>query len=99
MPIVGAETVVDVKDVVALFVVVSIIVGRLAWLCENASGIEREFIAKVWVDEMVGSRQMGRQSLQGLNVWRKRSQHTRNIGFDGRVDTERKQSGLEKNSR
>jgi hypothetical protein len=66
VPFIRAETIVDIEDIIALLVIVAVVVGRLARLGEDTSGIERQLISKTGVDEVVGGRQVRCQCLQRL---------------------------------
>lgn len=58
-----AQDVVDVKNIVAVFVVVAIVLDALARFSENSAGITRCLVFKTRVADSVRRRQMSRQSL------------------------------------
>jgi len=60
----GAQNVIDIQNVVAVFVVVTIILDSLARLCEYSPWIPRRFILESGVTNTVCRRKMGCQRLQ-----------------------------------
>ena len=46
---VRAKPVVDVEDIVVIFVVVAVVVRGFARLCQHAAGVERRFVLELWV--------------------------------------------------
>lgn len=45
----GAEDVVYIENVIAVFIVEAIILCALAWLREHSAGIARRLIFEVWI--------------------------------------------------
>lgn len=63
-----AQPVVDIKDVIVILVVVSVVVDGLAGLGENPSGIVRRFISELGVADMIGLDDVGGELPQGLDA-------------------------------
>ena len=61
-----SQYIIDVEDIITIFIVITIILDTLAWLGENSAGIPRRFIFETWVANPVRRRQMCCQSLQRL---------------------------------
>ena len=62
----GAKYVVNIENVVAVLIVVSVVLGRLAGFGEDPAGIPRRFILEAGIADSVGRREVYSQSLQGL---------------------------------
>ena len=43
------KPVVDVEDIVVIFVVIAVVVCGFARLCQHAAGVERRFVLELWV--------------------------------------------------
>ena len=63
----GAEPVVDVENVIALFVVPALVLHGLARLGEHTSRVEAELVEKGRIDEVVGVMQVRRQRFEWTN--------------------------------
>ena len=54
----GAEDVVYVKDVIAIFIIIPIVLDTLTRLCEHAARVARGLVLECWVADAVGGRKM-----------------------------------------
>ena len=66
MPLVRAQPIVDVEDVVVIFVVETFVVGRLAGLGEDPSRIVRGFVSELRIANMIRLEDVGRKLPEGL---------------------------------
>jgi hypothetical protein len=60
------EPVVNVENVVIVLVVISVVVGGLARLCEYAAGVVGRLVSELGVADVVRIEQVSRQLPQGL---------------------------------
>ena len=57
--IVCAEPVIDIEDVVIVFVIVSVVVRRLARFCQHSPWVVCGFISELWVANVVCIHKVG----------------------------------------
>jgi hypothetical protein len=62
-----SENVVHVKNIVAVFVIVSVILSALAGFCKNSARVARRLIFEAWVANTISSRQLDSESLKGAD--------------------------------
>ncbi len=63
-----AKNVIHIEDVVAILIVVSVILGRLARLRQDPARVPRRLVFETRIADSVGCREVYRQSLQGLGT-------------------------------
>jgi hypothetical protein len=61
-----SKDIVDIEDIVAIFVVIPIILDSLAWLCQHTSGVPRGLVVKSGVADSIGGGKVGCQRLKRL---------------------------------
>jgi hypothetical protein len=64
----GAQNVIHVEDIIAILVIVAIVFGALARLCEDSAGVPRRLVLEARVADAICGRQMHRQSLERLYI-------------------------------
>lgn len=64
----GAQNVIHVEDIIAVFIVVAIVLGALAGLCQDSARVPRRLVLEARVTDAICGRQMGRQSLERLTI-------------------------------
>jgi hypothetical protein len=62
-----SENIVHVKDIVTVFVIVSIILSARAGFRKNSARVARRLIFKAWVANTIGSRQLDSEGLKGAD--------------------------------
>lgn len=62
----GAQNIVHIEDIVAVFVVVAVVLDTLARLGKNPAWVARRLIFEIGVAYPVGCREMDRERLKGL---------------------------------
>src|SRR6185437_15022363 len=60
------KDVVDIENIVAIFIVEAVIFDALAGLCKNSAGVPRGFVLEAGVADSVRGREVNSQSLEGL---------------------------------
>lgn len=63
-----AQDVIHVEDIIAVLVVVAIVLGALAGLCQDSARVPRRLVLEARVADAICGRQMGRQSLERLMI-------------------------------
>ena len=66
MPVISAQPVVDIEDIVVILVVVAVVVGRFTRLCEDAPWVVCGFISELGITNMVRVHDVGCQLPYGL---------------------------------
>lgn len=51
--IIGAQPVIDVEDVVVVFVIVSVVVRRFAGFCQHSPWVVRRFVSELRIADMI----------------------------------------------
>jgi hypothetical protein len=64
----GAQNVIHVEDIIAVLVVIAIVFGALAGLCQDSARVPRRLVLEARVADAICGRQMGRQSLERLVI-------------------------------
>ena len=59
-----SQYVIDIKNVVTVFIVKSIVLDPFAWLCEDASWISRRLVLELGIANTVGGGKLRRQCLK-----------------------------------
>ncbi len=62
-----AKNVVDVKDIVAILIIVAIVLHSLARLGQDTTGVARRLVLEAWVANSVGSGEVDGEGLEGLS--------------------------------
>ena len=62
------QPVIDVKNIIVIFIIITFIVSRLAGLGENTARIMRRLVSELWVAKVVRRCDMRRQAAQRLNT-------------------------------
>jgi hypothetical protein len=66
--VIGTKPVVDVEDIVIVIIIVPVVVGGLAGLCEDPAGVVGGLVAKVGVAEVVGLCDVGGEGAEWLGA-------------------------------
>lgn len=66
MPRLGSQHIVDVEDVIVVFVVVPVVEDAIARLGKHPAWVVGDFIPKLWIALRIRPREMRRERRQGL---------------------------------
>ena len=68
MPLVRTQPIVDIEDVVVIFVIETFVVGRLAGFGEDPSRVVRGFVSELRIANMIRLEDVGRELPERLCV-------------------------------